>query len=231
LRWAIEQAAQELQRGLPSLGSFKHGPAVKLIDRLRAMPLSDRLDYWIALIRCRLARQRFRVPALENEQDPSPTEENLAKEFVQGIPQRSSSELEREAEARDNAASFKISRSELKSLVRRKLELKDSWPEPVEDGPTWRYVLPVNGLRLITTFDVGSRSYQLTYSQSIAFDDKNYLKESVSVLNWLGISGQTSWTHIRSDEMESVAESAARLCQLIQEALPSLVASPPGSAT
>ena len=94
----------------------------------------------------------------------------------------------------------------LESVLHAKVQ---SW-----GGGEYRFVSPsANGLYLITDIDLGSSSHDIVYSHRLGTQDMPpFIIESTSISEWIGLSYEAAWDHVRLAE---VPECRRRICEAI----------------
>mgnify|MGYP003576008508 CR=1 FL=1 len=227
LRWALREVDRELQANFASLCSFRYGLALRYLQFLAEIPENERRGAALALVKWRLYRQRRSAGSLEAWQELEDQVSGVADSYSRAIVRVSNQEWERRELRLSKPHLFRYPRKLLKESIKQRMTARFGMPAQDEQPSSWRYETQFGKVLLVTTLDVGSRTQDLTYRHEVFVSPNDSLKGSVSLLSWLGISGQTEWSLIKTDEIEMVSESVEQLCSRFHDALPSLIADLP----
>lgn len=94
--------------------------------------------------------------------------------------------------------------------------------EDVKSGE-WQYETKIGPWTVLTRIDTGGRFHQLTYDHCIILSNEKRLMEHISILSWLGISGQTLWRDLQKDDAETTADTVAQIVRHFMQAIPNLL--------
>src|SRR5271157_1544560 len=193
-KWALVQARLERERNFPHLRSFRTGIALRFLSfydqlsagekmavpealALRWVPDPDRLLGRALTTADRLLIDRYidftRLPAAGE------------MELMLGSASGSVPRLRRKVIAKD---------------VRRRLgalftEKGENW-----GGGVWRFTTQLEEFNIHTYVDTGGNFHQLNYSHSVFHGPSEPLGENISLLSYLGLSGQTDWSDLSESD-------------------------------
>lgn len=196
-RWSLRDWEREIDAGYPWLGTQRSQIEVELREYMSGLPREQALSFGISLAR---RAHRFVLAHMGENLDGDAA--NLARH-----------------RALTDAAMLRPYRERPKGIPPRemakalKTHFGDRFGEPdpsSRKGLEWRYLKRHGEWTIRTAFDGGGRPRHLLYEHSIVHADGRKALERVSLLSWLGISGQTGW------DIEG-ASDLPRLCGLLDE--------------
>ena len=194
---------------------------MRTLEYYRTRSAIDRVEMLTALVK------RFHVPALEVANERlTPRELQLIANWNVAMRQPSSFEISR-ATAISSTPRPKMKQRRFASLARKQLEPMLGKPE-VGSKTTSRYRVSLDGWTISTWVNYGSPPYLLHH---IRFADGRSLRENISLLAWLGISGQTTWELAEDGDEPDVASAIGDICTHFLTAVPKLLADLSAHAT
>jgi len=95
-----------------------------------------------------------------------------------------------------------------------------------DSSKIWTHGLMIGQTALFTEVDLGG-SYQLRYSHYFGSSLDNLVNEfgirGISIMEWMGLDGQTAWDLIYESEEEQAGSSVAQICSHFINAAPQLL--------
>lgn len=198
---------RELTQEFPLIGRIKGALAERTVRYFNSIDYAEREAIGVGLVK------RFHKRGAELEGMPSSQSEiEFSERFVQAIttPKRPS-----EAPSVDRKKLLQALRLRLDPLMGSKGERFGA--------REWRYEVNIGPWMLATYIDVGGRYDQLTYFHRLGTLDVPDLGVLISVLSWLGISGQTSWDGITDAGITEAADALYCVCEHFLSAAPALL--------
>jgi hypothetical protein len=217
-QWGLEDFSREIDEGFPYLGTFKTGQP-RLLAHLRELPRQDQERYSAALVK------RFAPETVFCTSDPLTWEEKgIVSHYMALMRMPTEAELDINQRALSGDPGAVLNRKRFRAMLRDQLD-KTFGKEPLRlpGRGEWRYRLKYGLWTVETDIDTGGRYHQLSYDHRIFLSERVRLKEAVSLLSWLGIAGQTSWSCVYDADAPSLSDCLGRLCAHFLDALPRLL--------
>ena len=221
--WSLEQWNRELQ------SNFKYLRAIHFdIIARRAVRIFDSYesDHLHKLLKA-FAKRTVGEDILERCSEKSLTLEE--KELIECFVNHLQDEAWRET-SRIPSGGFKDTKNQEKfnKKVFRKAVISELTPlfgSKYENrgGGEIAYKIPIGTWELVTLLDFGSRIDNLNYSHYIMDKHGNVFAERISILRWLGISGETSWQELTNDDIEEASKTCAEICTHFVNEVPKLL--------
>jgi hypothetical protein len=216
--WAKEETRLEVERGFPLLKRFDISICRKYLRQIFRLPKEAQYDF------AQLLTKRCCQLVLVGE-----TLSNKELAEIKKYAESSTFMLDPAKEAffrrqLEGDVTTKLNRKRFKQIIKEQLipifGLEERWG----GGGTWRYVTPVEGLRMETYIDTGGRCHQLSYFHRIIFSGSQTLEETTSALSWLGLTGgSTSWDDLEDSKAEATAQILAEVCAYFLKIAPKLL--------
>ena len=216
--WCLRDWEREINQDYPFLSSVSYPSSRYAIRIMRSFPDKRRTLLASGLVK------RFRQKDLLEQLGEEYTEEE--KRLVQlylDVCQRSDW-IETGNRSLEEEGKKRIKRKELKNCIVN--SLSSVFLEGYEDcggWEVWRYCTKFGPWQLLTYFDVGGTSEELSYDHSIIVSERVLLFEGISLLSWLGLSGSTSWKVTENSQIEHAAKTATVFCSHFMNAVPKLL--------
>jgi hypothetical protein len=220
-QWAMEDFWREIREGFPLLRRIKGSRVPRLLAIVESLQPEEQFRLAVALVK------RVHPRALELLHAPLTTEEKvLVSRLLDLLVIPTPGEMEISRQITVGTISLKVSRKGFAALIKKELQ-------PILGNVTercgpheWLYTTPIENWIVYTFIDVGGRHHQLNYEHTIGLPDTplyTNLVERVSLLRWLGITGQTMWDELTEPELPEAAKTLALLCSHFMQATPKLL--------
>jgi len=219
-QWALSDWKREIENDFPFLRSVKEKLVLKMME---ALDSNQRSTLAKALVK------RHQQPEILAQYGDTFTEEE--KRFAQLYLEMVNGVVAGIVPLDDDTKKYY---HDPKSLNRRKLKnrvitvLTPVLGEKYKNWggrEAWRYRTLIGPWELITYIDVGGRFHQLTYGHYIVAAETEHVRlaEAISLLSWLGISGQTDWEYLNDSDIQSTANTLAKICSHFLNTAPRLL--------
>ena len=217
--WALEDFKREIYKGYPFLRAFKWKETSVVLKIMESLAENDRIAFSKALVK------RFHKRALEiTGEFLTSEEETMCNDYLVASRIQTPEEIEMCEREITGETIFKIDRKRFANLIKVEMEaIFGAKCKKMSDG-VWQYASRVEGWELQTYINVGGRYHQLSYGQSLKIAPRFCLAEQISLLSWLGISGQTSWSYLTEKNVPETARVVAQLCEHFLQVAPKLLA-------
>jgi hypothetical protein len=213
--WAHEELDRELACDLGRVRLVKGADTARVLTVLGDLPAGERARAVQVLFR------RAHRPAVARRGEAfSEEEEGLFRAFRQRVALTlSAAELAPGAESLKRAELRKALKAELSKALGKAVHVFGGREE-------WRYTARIGDWLVQTDIDTGGNTRQAEYRQRVvpaAHEDAPALLEPVSLLNWLGLGGTTTWDILAAGEAEWAAQAMAGFCSHFLDAAPALL--------
>lgn len=216
--WALRDARREAVEDFRLVRQVRNASVLIFLDMMARLPKGQRVGIAELLVK-RIHHQAAEAAA----EGLTPDETRLIEDWVQERGDRIAREGFLKGQELSHGKPFKADRRRLATLVKELLTPfcgpSNSWSGKND----WRYQKPFGVWSLETFVDVGGRVHQLSYGHSLTLN-QGVVLEHVSLLSWLGISGQTHWNLVTEADERAAADSLESICRHFTEVAPTLVA-------
>jgi hypothetical protein len=222
-KWRIGDWDREIDSGLAMLKTVSDSNARHAVTVIERLSQSDQKRLGVALVK------RFVDPrVVEACGEVFSLEE---KEMIAEFLRLAWLELENEMitsppiEDRLNDPRPKLKRREMKKAVIAAMEpILGERSKEWDDSESCRYSTAVGPWQVVTWFDFGGRTRQLSCNHSIPSPGTSIgLGDRISLLSWLGISGATEWRGLYADDVEPTARVVAGMVKHFMDAVPHML--------
>jgi hypothetical protein len=215
LKWALQDAKKQSASGFPLLALLRDGLAREYV-RFWAALSEERRDIFVSGM-----VKRFHKRAMElTGMTMSPEENRLIEQHLNSPRKSNNPQLEedfyRPRPTRQDLRKLKV-------IVKRFVDQETGGACELWAPGHVVFHRTVGQWRVSTSITVHTKIY-LSYDHSIHDCQATALKEHISVTNWLGIGGQTTWMLMRPDELEASAQSALVIANYFLDAVPGILA-------
>jgi hypothetical protein len=217
-RWALKDAQRECSGGFPFLSRLKSTMVVDFLEFVERLTTIERRALQVCMVK------RFHEEGAFLAGDRLSSEEGaLIERFLKRnikcdkllgpISVLSHSEAKRAKELASGSKKYQIQRSKLRSALREKLVPAVVGPAETlhRTNTESRYCTTVGKWTVHTAVHTGGRLFQLSYSQLVSLRPDICLVEHASIMNWLGIAGQTNWDLLTNRDIPDAANLVLEL--------------------
>jgi hypothetical protein len=211
--WALRDAEKQSMKGFPLLGLLRDGLAREYVRFWAALSEQARRVFVSGMVK-RFHRRAVALTGMAM----TPEENALVARHLNCPP--SPNTQEEFCRPRPTVGDLRKLRAIVKSLVDEETGGKaESWtPGHIV------FHRSVKRWTVSTSITVHTKIY-LSYDHSIRDNEGNVVEERISVSNWLGIGGQTTWMLMKPGELEESARSAMALARYFLDQIPEILAS------
>lgn len=213
--WAIQDVQREESHNFPFLQSFKSGLGRRALNVLLSTKKEKRRHLFGALVK------RFWLSTMDGKM----TAEEIAatKYFLREVSTPLPGEIElMEMEIREPSR-FKLDQKLLLACLKKQLEPIFGSQFVQTDRNVWKATIDIDGWKLFTIVDFGSRLHQIAYHHIFAPSNDYICENQISLLSWMGIGGQTDWSGIQENDVEPTFRDLTKICSHFLKALPVLL--------
>jgi hypothetical protein len=217
--WCADQVRFEVESDFPILRSVRNATALSYLAHAASLPVKERQVFAQAMLKWRL---RHILPGIGVEF--SREEEGMARDFGESLTWAKPEVLRDYEEREQQNADFRIDKAKLWELIKARA------PRTFPSGfrpfgrDVWRNEEMRGSWRVTTCVDLGGASRQLGYSHSLGISPEQPLWEpQISVLSWLGVTGQTDWNYYTASELPALTRTFYSVCERFVSATSALM--------
>jgi hypothetical protein len=217
-RWSLKDAEREFSGGFPFLGRIKSTMVVNFLEFVERLSTSESRALQVCMVK-RFHEEGAFLAGDELSREEGELIERFLKRNIKSdkllgpVSVLSHSEAKRAKELASGSKKYQIERNKLRAALKRELVSVLVGPAEIslKTNTEWRYSTPVGKWTVHTAVDTGGRLFQLSYSQMVSLRPHVRLAEHVSILNWLGIAGQTNWDLLTDRDIPDAANLVLEL--------------------
>lgn len=206
-RWAHREFQQEVLNDFPWLKRLDIRAARTCLRQMAHYSLAEKKCFASALVK------RFHPQAVKLLGDSiSSSESRMIGEYTNSIVLMLDPAVDDFAEERLPPESISaVGPREMKRVLKKSLAAVLGQEREVGGG-TWKYVSSKSHAEIQTWLDVGGSNHQACYHHTVVYSGRILLLDHVSVLSWLGLSGQTCWCSLDKVKAGTTAYLVRDLC-------------------
>lgn len=216
-RLGMQTFVSEIQNGFPLLGTFEELTVPRLLVFLKSHSINDQIRYATALVKRRNQKALSFLGELLTEED-----KELIEHCSKAILIPTITEIECDLRRVNEWANIKIDMQDFRKAVLK--ELCPIFGDPVQERSKgcWTYKMLFHDWIVETEVDTAGRRHILEYNHSILSIDGATLKQDISVLSLLGISGQTYWWRTANGDWSKIVHTLGLLCSFYTRSVASM---------
>ncbi len=210
--WALADARREYSGGFPFLSRLKSTMVFDFLEFVDRLSTSERRALQVCMVKRFHEEGAFLAGDELNGEEGELIERFLKRnmkfdKLLGSVSVLSHSEAKQSKELASGSKKYQIERNKLRAALKREVASVLVVPAQIslKTNTEWRYATPVGKWTVDTAVDTGGRLFQLSYSQMVNQRPHVRLVEHVSILNWLGIAGQTNWDLLTDRDIPDAA--------------------------
>ena len=204
--WSIEDWKREIKENYRYLRGVQEDATVKMLESLNE---KDKYIFAKSLVK----RHKSNDWLAKNDEPLSSKEKEYADEYL-NMYERFRWEEALKIKPGDFVVpkNKKIKRKQLIGHIIESFSTVIGNDYEIVDGEEIIFNTTVENFNIKTSIDVGGRFHRLCYCHDVYIENKERIAQNHSILQWLGITGQTMWENVTSDNLSTTVQTLTEIC-------------------